>query len=167
MYFQTRTKSIEQTVKEMVEKFNKQQGVEIPLSIEKIPTKVGAGCIMINRDDNSIKGIKLDPSKYENFDKNRVYIYILLHELGHAYDALNYHADVKAYGGRYSKNTFQYEMRAWEIGIEWALDNGYISKLSFSNLKKLMEKCLGSYSKGKYDTNEAIETIFSNLKGVM
>lgn len=167
MYFQTRTKSIEQTVKEMVERFNKQEGVSIPLLIESIPGKVGGGCILINRTNNSIQGIRLDPTKYENFDKNRIYIYILLHELGHAYDALNYHADVNAYGGKYAKNTFEYEMRAWELGIGWALDNGYISKLSFSNLKKFMEKCLGSYNKGKYDTIEAIETIFSNLKGVI
>ncbi len=164
MYFKTHTTNVLDKCIDIMETFNEEAGLDVAL---KLVSSEGMACgsLNVNIVNNILKDVTLNPARYEDMTHNRVYIYTILHEIGHAYDAINFHHDINAYGNKYRKNLFQYEMTAWELGIKWALEHGFINRLNYRNLKKYMNHCLESYSEGKYNVTEVIETIFSQIEG--
>jgi hypothetical protein len=163
MYFQTRTINVIDKCIDIVAAFNSETGLDVALKLNN--EQAACGSLNCNLVNDVIKDVSLNPNIHENIEGNRVYIYIVLHELGHALDIVNYHADVRSYFGNYRKNQFQYEVRAWEIGIQWGIQNGYISPVNFPNLKKFMEYCLESYSKGNLDIKGIATTVLANTQG--
>ncbi len=118
-----------------------------------------------NTTTNKVHRIVINSTKFEHADNNKVFLYAVLHEIGHGLDAhLNYR-NLQTYHWTTMKDKFPSEVEAWKYGIMFGLQNGFIEQEDLTGIKKFMKWCLDSYNNGKHNTIEAIEDMLSLFEG--